>query len=310
MNESNELMSPLVRVFTHPGVLLLLLCGGAFTIATRIEPSFAALQEKHARGTDPLASLLGDGRKLFAKHFFTKADVYFHSGFYPTMFDNRESHRTAHIAEDAGVSRSMNTGDEDHFLGAPANWIDAHGRKHFPSVHTHLGEDSPDGKKNSEREILPWLKFSARMDPNLIETYTVAAYWLRRTGSAVEAESFLREGLRFNPDSPELHFELGRCRYDANDRARARNLLQRAWSLWLEVEQKKPLEKRDFFLGGQIALHLARLESVDGRRQECIEWLERVVPLRSDPTEILKRIAEVKAGQSLLPETIREGPTP
>ena len=310
MTQTTISISAVGRVFSTPGFLLLMLGLATFTLATRIEPSVSALHDLNPRRSDPLASLFGDGRKLFAKHFYTKADVYFHSGFYPTMFDNQESHRTAHMAEDAGVTRSENTGDEDHFLGAPKNWIDAHGRKHFPSVHTHLGEDSPDGKKNSEREILPWLKFSARMDPNLIETYTVAAYWLRRTGSSTEAEAFLRDGLRFNPSSAELHFELGRCRYDAQDRGRARNLLERAWTLWLEAELKKPAEKRDVFLGSQIALHLARLESVEGRRTECIAWLERALPLRSDPTVIRKRIEEVKAGQSLLPESVTDGSNP
>jgi len=31
--------------------------------------------------------LLGDGRRLFANHFFIMADVYFHSGYYPSVFD-------------------------------------------------------------------------------------------------------------------------------------------------------------------------------------------------------------------------------
>lgn len=116
-------------------------------------------------------------------------------------------------------------------MGDVANWIDGHGRKHFPSVHTHLGQDSPDVHKNAEREILPWLKFSAKLDPNKIETYTVAAYWLRRTGGDIEAEQFLREGLRANPGSAEIIFELGRCRADAKDPERARNLWELAYNL-------------------------------------------------------------------------------
>ncbi|MGA1238246.1 MAG: hypothetical protein ACO34E_15445, partial [Limisphaerales bacterium] len=37
-----------------------------------------------------LSMLLGDGRRLFANHFFAKADAYFHRGRYPTIFDQRQ----------------------------------------------------------------------------------------------------------------------------------------------------------------------------------------------------------------------------
>jgi len=125
------------------------------------------------------------------------------------------------MAEDAGVNEGKNTGDETRFLGETANWIDAYGRKHFPSVHTHLGVDSPDGRQNTEREILPWLKFSAQLDPTKVDTYTVAAYWLRRTGKPMEAERFLREGLEANPQSVEILF-------DRNPQAH-RGRQRRAW---------------------------------------------------------------------------------
>jgi len=42
----------------------------------------------------------------------------------------------------------------------------------------------------NEREILPWLRLSAELDPQRVETYTVAAYWLRNMGKIAEAEQF------------------------------------------------------------------------------------------------------------------------
>ena len=47
------------------------------------------------------------------------------------------------------------------------------GRKFRVTEHKHLSGDS------TERELLPWLKISAELDPQRVETYTVAAYWLR-----------------------------------------------------------------------------------------------------------------------------------
>ncbi len=287
------------RVAARPGFLVAALFSTAFALATMVDPGHAAFRTRNPRNDDLLSGLLGDGRKIFANHFYVKADAYFHSGFYPTIFDNQQSHQTPHMAEDAGLSEGKNTGDEERFLGDVANWIDGHGRKHFPSVHTHLGEDGPGSHKNVEREILPWLKFSSKLDPNKIETYTVAAYWLRRTGADTEAEQFLREGLRLNPDSPEILFELGRCRFDGNDPGRARNLWELAWRRWQEQEAGKPAEERNHFLATQILMNLAQLESREGRRDRCLEVLHTLLPLKPDPTEIRKRIAEVKAGQIL-----------
>ena len=64
-----------------------------------------------------------------------------------------------------------------NFLGPPRDWIERFGRHFIITEHTHL-----QGAK--EREILPWLRISAELDPQKIETYTVAAYWLRDLGKA------------------------------------------------------------------------------------------------------------------------------
>lgn len=302
MNAINSVLESAESVFGRPWIHIVTLSGLAFILSTLIHPEMSAFHARRPDSGDPLASILGDGRKLFANHFYVKADVYFHSGYYPTIFDNRESHQTAHMAEDAGVAEGKNTGDEENFLGKPTNWIDAHSRKHFPSVHTHLGEDSPDGRKNAEREILPWLKFSAKLDPNKIETYTVAAYWLRRTGADGEAEAFLRDGLRANPDSVDILFELGRCRYDAKDVEHARNLWALAWKRWQQQELPKPAEAQNRFIAAAILMHLARLEHAAGDIAQCIRCLETLLPLKQNPDEIRQRIADVKAGLPLTAE--------
>ena len=54
--------------------------GIAFTLAARLNSSMTEIQARRPDSSDPLAGLFGGGRKLFANHFFEKADVYFHSG--------------------------------------------------------------------------------------------------------------------------------------------------------------------------------------------------------------------------------------
>ena len=213
--------------------LLLLVC---FSLSTFLEPEMRKLAGRDVQAAGLLEVLLGDGRRLFANHFFIKADSYFHSGYYPSIFDDRKAFQDSHRAP--GVEAIGDGGPDSDpkelpgFLGKPHDWIDAFNRNFYPSTHTHLdqgGVDAHDGHdhhghdhgdaqgpdeqppETDAKEILPWLKVSSAMDPNRIETYTVAAYWLRdHLGHPDEAESFLREGLRANPDSFAILFELGR----------------------------------------------------------------------------------------------------
>ncbi len=104
--------------------------------------------------------LLGDSSRIFANNFFTKADAYYHSGYYPTIFDNKAAFLTPHIAEDTGAVASHNQGEETAFMGPPRDWLDAFGRHFIPNRHTHLDEGGPTddlSKSTQVAEILPWL---------------------------------------------------------------------------------------------------------------------------------------------------------
>src|SRR5262245_16833724 len=86
-----------------PPVILAALLAVCFTLATRLQPHALAWGGKRAQDGGSLAALLGDGRRLFANHFFTKADVYFHSGYYPSIFDVAQTNRsTAHLSGHEG----------------------------------------------------------------------------------------------------------------------------------------------------------------------------------------------------------------
>jgi tetratricopeptide (TPR) repeat protein len=283
-----------------PFLLMLLLLTAAFGMAAWIEPRYQARKEAHSDSM--MGFLMGDSRRLFAGLFFRRADVYFHSGFYPTVFDNQESFQTPHMAEDAGALKGHNEGDETAFMGPPLDFIEAFGRHFKPSHHTHLdeggaqGTNGPDldlGEKGGEvREILPWLKMSAELDPNRIETYQTTAYWLRkRMGKVDEAEEFLREGLKANPYNPALLYELG-CLYheDRTNDIRARNLWELGVRKW--DEQKTARTDQDNFILFQLTLELARLEERQGNLAVAIQWLERVKTVSPYPSVIEKQIEE------------------
>src|SRR5262249_43649017 len=69
-----------------PGLIFSLLLTLAFVASTLLQPRAVSWTTGH--GSDQLLQvLLGDGRELLANHLFVKADVYFHSGYYPSIFD-------------------------------------------------------------------------------------------------------------------------------------------------------------------------------------------------------------------------------
>ncbi len=268
--------------------LLLVLC---FTLATQLQPWHQSWAGSRAQSGDLLDVLMGDSRQLFANHFFVKADIYFHSGYYPSIFDQAIS-GAPHMAAD----KDSTSGDEDHqehtedtaFMGPPRDWIDRFSRHFYPSRHTHLE------KPEEAREILPWLRISAELDPHKVETYTVAAYWLReRLNKVTEAEQFLREGWRANPDSYEILFELGRV-FDENrhDSPRARNVWELALRKWREQSARQG--KQDDFMLEKILTHLAELEEREGNREKAIFYLEESKSLSPRPDVIQQRIDELK----------------
>lgn len=264
-----------------------LLLLAAFCLSTNLSLWFWNWPGNRASSSSLMEVAMGDARRLFADHFFVKADAYFHSGMYPTIYDNRQSFETPHIAEDSGAMKTKNTGDEAAFLGPPRNWIDAFGRQFYPSVHTHLSEGGADGKEGEDTvgEILPWLKLSMELDPKRVEVYTVTAYWLRRMGKINESEQELREGLKENPGNPQLLFDLGRLFFEAQKNpVNARNV----WLAGLRnlASLPDPHSDQHKFVAEQILASLAHLEETEHHTNEALGWLYKLKNVSTTPQAV------------------------
>ncbi len=287
-----------------PALFLCLLCTTAFTLG-------AILQQRvyswtGSGGGDLMQVLLGNGRRVLADQFFTTADIYFHSGAYPSIFDRQyPSTNSARLAR--GVQETPEQEDAEHdreiaLLNRPIDWIERFGRNFQITKETHLS-----GGK--EREILPWLKLSADLDPKRVDTYTVASYWLRvHLGKPKEAEEFLREGLLANPDSYEILLELGRLYFENyHDLARARNLWEAAYRRWNKREAGKP--RPDLRALDQITVRLAWLEEEEGHYAQAIKWLKVALAKKASPNpEGLE--ARLKELQAKLKEAEAPSPAP
>jgi tetratricopeptide (TPR) repeat protein len=269
----------------------------AFSLSTWLQPWFANWSGNRSKSTDLLSVALGDSRRLFAKHFYVKADAYFHSGYYPTIFDTKpDGADSLHMSGGGG-----HQDDLGEFLGQPKDWIDRFSRHFYPSAHRHLGEGSEhhdgDGEHDAggeQRELLPWLKLSAQLDPERPETYVVAAFWLRsQLTNSVQAEQFLRQGLQANPGHYEILFELGRI-YDENrkDPNRARNV----WELALKDWRARQAAGQDpqFLVYDQLLGHLARLEEQQQNYAQALVYLRELRTVSPTPLSIDKWMDELK----------------
>jgi tetratricopeptide (TPR) repeat protein len=266
-------------------LILALLLAAGFSIGVILQPQTVAWNRR-AQNAGILDILFGDGRRIFANHFFVQADVSLHSGYYPSIFDQPENKPSTEHTEALTPGGDAHEEEED-FLGPPRDWIDGFGRHFKVTKHTHL-----EGGK--EREILPWLKISAELDPQRVDTYTVAAYWLRqRLGKVDEAERFLHQGLRNNPDSYEILFELGKLYYEnRNDVVHARNVWELAFRKWLEQEPQK--EKPDKIGLDGILMNLANLEGQQGNLAKQIEYLEKAKHVSPHPEALQEQIDEAR----------------
>jgi tetratricopeptide (TPR) repeat protein len=285
-------------------IALLVLC---FGLAAGLEPQFQALESSRRQSDNFFSLLLGDSSRIFANSAFVEADAYYHSGYYPTIFDNNSNFQTPHIAEDTGAVASHNQGEEENFLGPPRDWIDAFGRHFIPNRHTHLDEGGPSEDLSGSREvreILPWLKLSAELDPENVKTYVVTAFWLTRMDQAAAAEQVLRDGLRRNPDNAQLLFELGRIYFENyHNPARARNIWEAALRSWARQEPGVPQSERlkmtnehfdDRFAFEQLQANLAQLEEKAGNPEAAIARWEQAKLASPKPDEVQKHIDELK----------------
>jgi tetratricopeptide (TPR) repeat protein len=272
-------------------ILLLVIC---FSLVAWLQPRLDTRQNEDQSSESVLGSLLGDGRKMVADYFYVEADVYFHSGYYPSVFD--QARKQEESDSDVGHPEEGNGQEEKGFMGEPLDWIDAFRRHFIPTKHTHL-------QGASVREILPWMKLSADLDPHRVQTYVVTAYWLRgRLGQSKEAEEFLRQGLKANPHSPELLYNLGEIYLeDRKDLPRAKNLFLAALRCWHEVEEPKPIKtetgegERNSFLLEQILGGLVEDELVANDLNQALIYMKQLKANASDPAGVQQQIDKLQA---------------
>lgn len=280
-------------------LLLLLTFVCCFTLATHLAPVFDSLRSGREAASSPLQVLVGEGRQLFANQFFTEADVYFHSGYYPTIFDAKKNTGPSHLdvasheQTEEPKTTKQEPDDDDSFMGTPRDCIERFGRNFIPTIHTHL-------HGINAGEILPWLRLSADLDPKRVDTFVTGAYWLRTDlNKPTEAARFLREGLRANPDSSEILLELGRVyAYNETNLFVARNIWENGVKKW--HQQDKAGKKPDPKILEELWGEMVRSDEKAGNLQQLLadlEELKKAAPMRRSLDTYIQNVKARLAGQ-------------
>ena len=108
-------------------------------------------------------------------------------------------------------------------------------------------------------------------------------------GQTNEAEVFLREGLRNNPDNCEILFSLGRLYNEGqHDVTRARNVWELGVKKFIELKPEAQQENKIVF--DQLTVNLANLEDQAGNYAQAINWFHAAQKVSPDPNGLQKQI--------------------
>src|SRR5947209_13644917 len=91
-NRSTDMVSSRIYLLLLVAWLVL-----GFGLGAGLQPRHRAIEQANHQSDNFFSLVFGDSRRIFANSFSTKADAYYHSGYYPTIFDNRKRFQTLHV---------------------------------------------------------------------------------------------------------------------------------------------------------------------------------------------------------------------
>ena len=216
--------------------LLCLFLGGLHIVMLAgLVTRFGETMPQVVKGEGALAVMFGDARDTISRAFAHKADTYYHGGVnidcHHLSDRNHHDHGGDHDHEccdhhshDCNCHHDDHDGDheyhgdphdddhdDDHeetvaFSDDPWRWINVHVRA--PEIHKHL-----DGAESVE--LMPWLWASVKASPHNIDAWTTAWHIANNSMNNKKlALNVIDEGLKHNPDDPELLLCRGRTFYD------------------------------------------------------------------------------------------------
>ncbi len=180
-----------------------------------------------------------------------------------------------------------------HSHGEARDWLEAFGRHFHAHEHTHMG-DADDARRlgRQSREILPWLQLAVELNPQHLESWLLGAHLLRRSlNRHIEAEAFLLEALRHNPNRHDILLPLGQILEEHHGDADG---ARRAWHGALRDLHHRPGAEEDPGAWRLVVGSLARLEEREGCFEAAMHHLQELRLRSPNPAAVDRWIAEVR----------------
>lgn len=189
------------------GVLLALLIGlGAGSGPLRSGPLTTASEEASLDGAT------WEGRRLLARMMWVKSEQVLHGGVEHEEAAGKEEHPHDDHHKEPHEEHHQKDGKHGHALAIPSKEEDFRGilGDLERAVKPYSDEQGMEIHRD-QVQTLPFFRLMTQLDPHFIRGYTTGGAILCEAGKHAEAGlRFLQEGLRHNPDSFEIHTEVGR----------------------------------------------------------------------------------------------------
>ncbi len=216
------------------------------------------------------SAIFGAASSAIGDEFYHMADRYYHRG--------------------VGHARHVHT--DDVFLRLS--------RIVTPEKHAHLEGES------EVVEIIPWLRFATRVDPNNIEAYSVAIHWLMRTELIDEAREVLMEALQNNTDDYRVYVEAALFNFRTSNSVRAARYLDRAREIWprpLASESEEAVQDLAVIYSYRAFVH-----QLEGELDVAAKMLRReyeLFPARARLAATIRRLEQGEVDKEQLERTWR-----
>ncbi|MFH1995368.1 MAG: tetratricopeptide repeat protein [Candidatus Omnitrophota bacterium] len=246
---------------------VLLCCFLILYLAASIDGFFAAdalRAESAALEGDTLYKILGGFRDYLSWMSLVNADSVFHGGIRqencPDAF-----HFSVEAIRPASGHREDEHDHSRHAEDLGPNILPKIAHAIAVTEHKHL-------TGAEEREILPWLYYTVKLNPHNELAYVLGGYWVGvRLKKPSEAVKFLLEGVSNNPNSWRIHQAIGEVYYMAEgDFEKALRYLERAKEL-SERENIDKFDKRVLYV--PLAEAYARI----GKPERSLELYEELL---------------------------------
>ncbi len=246
-------------VVNHPVACLIALWSLVAITVARIDLA-------HPSGVDPVsetaAFLVTETRQLAGRELYRSSDIYFHRGARPQPREPAREDRLTRLR--AAIS---------------------------PVTHTHLGT-------SEIPEIMPWLLATIRMDPDHIEAWRVAAFWLAApdVGKAHEAETLLLEAHQRHPDDHRPLLDLARLRLRRGDFDKAVVNLDRALEVWRPDPPRASRREAELELT-ELLTYRGLCDEIEGNPEAALQRYDRILEIMPN-ARIIERRDALRSGES------------